>query len=387
MKSLLTTLVLFGGISTAFAQLIIPSDGSDGTFSPAANIEVDLSQAVTGTWSDDNTANTGKGIYDATKWAIVFKYASINVPVGVTVTFKNHPSHAPVVWLVQGGVDIAGTVSVNGKAAVTGTDALMPVEPGPGGFRGAASGAPGNGSGYGPGGGSSGAHASGYDTIYGNPQILPLIGGSGGGGLNPYSGAGGGGAILIAASTTIQVTGGITALPGVKVYDAGTGGAIKLIANAVTGTGNLNAGNPDSYAGNGRLRIEANILSATLTSNPPTIAVAPGTTPIIFQSATSPTVKIISVDGINSPADPMAPLVSSADIAIQKNTPVTIVLETRNFATAGAVVAVRVANKFGGASSYNATLDSGGTSTLSTWRVSTTLAPGFVTLQARATAP
>jgi hypothetical protein len=35
----------------------------------------------------------------------------------------------------------------------------------------------------------------------------------------------------------------------------------------------------------------------------------------------------------------------------------------------------------------NATLDSGGTSALSTWRVSTTLSPGFVTLQARATAP
>jgi hypothetical protein len=149
----------------------------------------------------------------------------------------------------------------------------------------------------------------------------------------------------------------------------------------VTGTGNLNA------ATSGRTRIEANSLAATIVSTPATIAVAPGTTPIIFQSATSPTVKIVSVDGINSPADPMAPLVSSADIAIQKNTPVTIVLETRNFATAGAVVSVRVANKYGGYGWYNATLDSGGTSTLSTWRVETTLSPGFVTLQARATAP
>ncbi|MCX6876447.1 MAG: hypothetical protein NTW21_21955 [Verrucomicrobia bacterium] len=40
-----------------------------------------------------------------------------------------------------------------------------------------------------------------------------------------------------------------------------------------------------------------------------------------------------------------------------------------------------------GPSWHNATLDSSGTSVLSTWRVSTTLAPGFVTLQARATAP
>lgn len=182
------------------------------------------------------------------------------------------------------------------------------------------------------------------------------------------------------------MTGGITALSGVY-WSSGTGyasgGAIKLIANNVTGTGGLDAG------GNrpGRTRIEANTLSPTVTSNPPTIAVAPGTTPTIFQSDTSPTVKIISVDGVASPADPTAPLLTSADIAIQKNTPVTIVLETRNFATAGAVVSVRIANKYGGYGWYNATLDSGGTTTLSTWRVSTTLAAGFVTLQARATGP
>ena len=383
MKSLLTTLVLFGGISTAFAQLIIPSDGSDGTFSPAANIEVDLSQAVTGTWSDDNTANTGKGIYDATKWAIVFKYASINVPVGVTVTFKNHPSHAPVVWLVQGGVDIAGTVSVNGKAGDTGPAGATPAEPGPGGFRGGVFGPAGYGAGHGPGGGTSNAGNGTYNTDYGNPQIIPLIGGSGAG-ANPYAGYAGngaGGAILIAASGIIQLAGTITAISENIYSSAGSGGAIKIISNQLVGTGTLNTTNT------GRTRIETNTLSPTITTVPPTIAVAPGTTPTIFQSATSPTVKIVSVDGINSPADPMAPLVSSADIAIQKNTPVTIVLETCNFATAGAVVSVRVANKFGGASSYNATLDSGGTSTLSTWRVSTTLAPGFVTLQARATAP
>ena len=154
MKSLLTTLALLGGVGSAFAQLIIPSDGTDGTFSPAANIEVDLSQAVTGTWSDPNGANAGKGIYDATKWAIVFKYASVNIPAGVTVTFKNHPSHAPVIWLVQGGVTIAGTVSVNGKPGVSGPDALTLTEPGPGGFRSAASGPAGYGSGLGPGGGS-----------------------------------------------------------------------------------------------------------------------------------------------------------------------------------------------------------------------------------------
>lgn len=384
MKSMLTTLALLGGVSSAFAQLVIPSDGTDGTFSPAANIEVDLSQAVTGTWSDPNGANAGKGIYDATKWAIVFKYAAVNIPAGVTVTFKNHPSHAPVIWLVQGGVTIAGTVNLNGKNGLNGTDGMTPTEPGPGGFRGGAVGPAGYGSGLGPGGGGGNWQWGGYNTVYGNPQILPLIGGSGSGpnsNNGGVAGGGAGGAILIAASETIHLTGNIATFGGVGWDTYASGGAIKLIANQVSGTGSLSA------ATSGRTRIEANSLAPTVTSTPSTIAVAPGTTPIIFQSANSPTVKIVSVDGINSPADPTAPLVSSADIAIQKNTPVTIVLETRNFATAGAVVSVRVANKYGGAGWYNATLDNGGTSVLSTWRVSTTLAPGFVTLQARATAP
>jgi plastocyanin len=387
MKSLITTLVLLGGASSAFADLIIPSDGSDGALAPAASIEIDLSQAVTGTWSDNNGANAGKGIYDATKWAIVFKYSSVNIPAGVTVTFKNHPSYAPVIWLVQGSVTIAGTVSVNGKQGSTGPAGATPVEPGPGGFRGGAFGPAGFGAGLGPGGGWNNGVAGAYSTVYGNPQILPLIGGSGmaswTGGAGT-SGGGAGGAILIAATSTIHLTGTVSALGGESAYPgniATCGGAAKLIAHEVTGTGTLTAGN------SGRTRIEANSLSSSIATTPATIAVAPGTTPIIFQSANSPTVRIVSVDGVNAPADPTAPLISSADISIQKNTPVTIVLETRNFATAGAVVSVRVANKYGSAAWHNATLDDGGTSALSTWRVTTTLAPGFVTLQARATAP
>ena len=383
MKPILAALALMGSLTSAFAQLTIPSDGTDGPLnlpSTPTSVEIDLSQAITGTWSDNNAANVGKGIYDSNKWAVVFKYSSVNIPAGVTVTFKNHPTYAPVVWLVQGSVSIAGTISVNGKDGVQGLSAIFPAEPGPGGFRGGASGPSGFGGGFGPGGGGINQSGS-YNTAYGNPQILPLIGGSGGGANNggaSYPGGGGGGAILLAAPGIIQITGSITALSGGGSIP-GSGGAIKLIANQVTGTGSLNA------ATGGRVRVEANTLSQTVSAS--TIAVAPGTTPTIFQSNTSPTVRIANVDGVNSPADPTAPLISSADIAIQKNTPVTIVLETRNFATAGAVVAVRVANKFGGAASLNATLDGGGTSTLSTWRVSTTLAPGFVTLQARATAP
>lgn len=382
MKPILAAFVLLGSLATTFAQLTIPSDGSDGAFSPVADVEVDLSQAVTGVWNSPSPG-AGKGIYDATKWAIVFKYSSVNIPAGVTVTFKNHPSYAPVVWLVQGSVTIAGVVNVAGKGAVAGIAGLVPIEPGPGGFRGGAFGPSGNGAGLGPAGGQPSGNWGTYNDSYGNPQVLPLIGGSGGGGgNNAVSGSGGGGALLIAAPGTIQLGGTLYAKGGGGLgAGEGSGGAIKLIADSVLGAGTLNAST------SGRVRIEANSLAATIVSTPSTIAVPPGTTPIIFQSATSPVVKIVSVDGLPSPADPTAPLVSSADIAIQKNTPVTVVLKTYNFATAGAVVALRITNKYGGAAGINATLQPGGTSAESTWTVSTTLSPGFVTLQARATAP
>ena len=136
-----TRLILIAAVfalaARAQALLPIPSDGSDGAFNPTSNIEIDLTQAVTGTWSNNNSANAGKGIYDANKWAIVFKYSSVNIPLGVTVTFKNHDTHAPVVWLVSGNVTIAGTVNLNAGPRISDViGALTPAEPGPGGFRG-----------------------------------------------------------------------------------------------------------------------------------------------------------------------------------------------------------------------------------------------------------
>jgi plastocyanin len=92
------------------AQLVIPSDGSDGVFAPTTDIVISLAEAVDGTWNVNNSANAGKGVYDADKWAVVFKYSSVNIPAGVTVRFLNHRSRAPVVWLVQGNVTIDGVL-------------------------------------------------------------------------------------------------------------------------------------------------------------------------------------------------------------------------------------------------------------------------------------
>ena len=123
--------------SAIHGQITIPSDGSDGPFSPATDIEVDLTQAIPGVWSDDNAgADIGKGIYDKDQWAIVFEYSSVNIPEDVTVTFKNHPSNPPVIWLVSGDVTIDGTLSLEGESEFdSGLSALNPNNGGPGGFR------------------------------------------------------------------------------------------------------------------------------------------------------------------------------------------------------------------------------------------------------------
>ena len=126
----LAALGLAACLPPAHAQLVIPSDGSDGTLNPGlspTNVVIDLSQAVPGVWNADNTANAGKGIYDASKWAVVFKYSSVNIPAGVTVSFKNHASRAPVVWLVKGDVEVNGNVNLNGATgAPDGVLALIP---------------------------------------------------------------------------------------------------------------------------------------------------------------------------------------------------------------------------------------------------------------------
>src|ERR1039458_5012748 len=133
--------------SSLFAQLNIPSDGSDGALVISNNTVIDLSQAVTGNWTNNNAANAGKGIYDPAKWAVVFKYSSVVIASGATLTFSNHPTHAPVVWLVSGNVTNNGEINLDGHSISRNSSDTA--EPGPGGFRGGTIGM----SGFGPGGG------------------------------------------------------------------------------------------------------------------------------------------------------------------------------------------------------------------------------------------
>ena len=361
-------------MEAAKAALNIPSDGSDGALVITNNTVIDLSQAVTGNWDANNSANAGKGIYDSNKWAVVFKYSSVTIQGGATVTFANHGSRAPVVWLVQSNVTINGTLSLDGQQS------LSPPwlsEPGPGGFRGGsgfyAIGAE-EAAGFGPGGGGADVGnnyghfggAGSYGTAgsynccaYGNPSLIPLIGGSGGGGRagsgpsQALSGGAGGGAILIASggSLSIASTGTIRAdggsgyrnVPGFAPSQidcpAGSGGGIRLVAETFAGNGLVQCLGGGGYytGGAGRIRIEraANSFNGTIApTGPSVVELTSGATPLIWVPANGPSVKIVSIGGRPSTADPRAGFGSiGADTVLPRVSNVTVVVETTNVET------------------------------------------------------
>lgn len=211
----------------------------------------------------------------------VFHFTTIDVKAGATLTFAANAVNSPVYLLARSNVVIEGRIQLNGR---NGTQ-NPPVGglAGPGGFNG---GNPGTGvvppgAGYGPGGarggpmnftadgaaaGSFGAQGAGgtanRSAPYGSPLLIPLIGGSGGGGgagSPGFGGGGGGGAILIASTTSIHVPGTIEALGG-SGYDSGvdhggSGGAIRLVAPKVSGTGALDVNGRDGGS-LGRIRID-----------------------------------------------------------------------------------------------------------------------------------
>lgn len=317
----------------------------------------------------------------------VFNFTTVTIPSGVTVTFAPNSSNTPLTILASGDVVISGTINVAGKAAnVNGTGGLG----GPGGFAGGNggfgvadlfSGQNGSGPGGGKGGSSNGSAVvpgggGGYATVgsaataasptaigssYGSGLIQPLIGGSGGGaggaGANSLGGAGGGGggAILIASSTnitlnstaTIDASGGVGAnatfpsAPG----GGGSGGAIRLIANIISGNGiiRVNGGNGGAggsgggRGGLGYIRAEGftltsftPIINQNVIPTQPTVASLGLPNPIVLANA--PAIKILSVAGINAPTNPKGTLQAIPDILIPntQTNPVSVELEGRN---------------------------------------------------------
>jgi hypothetical protein len=365
--SLISLIVLVSLTLRATAALTIPGahNGTDGALNITVDTVIDLSQAVTGAYDQDNTANAGKGVYDAAQWAVVFKYSSVSIGAGATVTFKNHPSRAPVIWLVTGTVNIAGTVSLDGQ-----NEQAVPLlaEPGPGGFRGGGGtfqSSPLASAGFGPGGGfqtvpnyngnDGGAGSFGtavdFGSSYGNPSLVPLIGGSGGAArptVGPVAGAGaGGGAMLIASAGTVPVTGGIHATGGAGdsnfyISGAGSGGGIRIVCDTLAGTGMISAGGGGGghIGGLGRIRLErvTNNNTLVISPDPSVVPLNAGDTAIVVPPAGAPTVRVVSIGAVNTPADPRAGFGSAgADVTLPETTSTQVVIETTNVEQASAV--------------------------------------------------
>jgi hypothetical protein len=348
---------------SARADLVIPgADGSDGVLNITTNTVIDLSQAVTASWDANNAANAGKGVYDSNKWAVVFKYTDVTIATNATVTFKNHASRAPIVWLVSGDVTINGTVNLDGKPFVR---APGLAEPGPGGFRGGTGYIEGVGqgtAGFGVGGGryknnSSGSFGTeGSDSVssvrvYGNPSLVPLIGGSGGGGAaEEIAGAGaGGGAMLIACSGSISIDGALYARGGAGYYrsgyaaGSGSGGGLRLVAGQIAGAGRLSAAGGSGEAltgGAGRIRLErvTNSNSITTIPSPSVVDLPDGATALLWPPPGAPEVRIVTIQGKDVPIDPRAEFGTiGADVTLPRAGAVLVVVETRNVEPASQV--------------------------------------------------
>lgn len=385
---------LIAGTAFAFDS---GSTGADGAFSPTASTEVQLPE---------------NGILN---------YTTVNIPSGVTVTFKKNTSNTPVYMLATGDVTIAGIISVSGTSG----NVLTPGKGGQGGFDGGLGGAVnycggtglgfgggksaqkvsatliygagGGGGGFGAGGNVGGTISGSYSTggagggTYGNVNLLPMIGGSGGGGgcaSNGYigaSGGGGGGAIVIATSGTINVTGSITTNGGAGAsyggccwtYNGagggGSGGAIRLLANIIKGEGTISAnggiGGTGGYnnvanggtGGAGRIRFETNMMLRIANTTP---SYTFNGSPVAVFPSVMPTLRITKVGGINVPSTPTGAY-ASPDIILPStaSNPVEVVVEAANIPT-GTTVTITGVSEVGASTTATTTLS--GTNSLST---------------------
>jgi hypothetical protein len=288
----------------------------------------------------------------------VLNYTTVNIPVGRTLTFQNNLTNTAVVVLAQGTVNVAGTINIQATGSA----------PGPGGFYGGAPGQPG----LGPGGGQPVWTDTSIEngTWVGPLSLVPNIGGSGGGGIsacvtaNDAYGGHGGGAITIASSTSISMTGGILADPsnGIQVkntgcnfpfnFTYGASGAIRLVSNAVSVSGNLSAA---------VARLEAPLGNVAYTGS----GVAPVISPINPEIVPTkpPSLTILSIGGYPVPSYSGSSF-SSIDLLLpnQMADPIPVVVQGTNLPV-GSPVAV---NFSGSPNATSTTANLAGTSATST---------------------
>jgi hypothetical protein len=203
---------------------------------------------------------------------------------------------------------------------------------------------------------------------YGSYQVIPLYGGSGGGGgwdnttgqLVGGIGGAGGGAIRIASTTQITTNGTINANGGNNgnassssgntgcAGGEGAGGTIHLVAPVIAGSGYLSAISGSGpgvgpYA-DGLLRFSMN--SSTYSGgSSPGIITGPLYLPPANSTLSQPSLSITSVNGVAVPAQ-AAGSSSNPDVTIASLTPVTVNIAAANIPL-GTVVNLRITAETG----------------------------------------
>lgn len=403
----LASTLLAGLASAAVAQINIGTlDSSDGplTLTGFTTKTFNLNEAAIGAW-DSVAPVAGKGVYDNTVFATVYKFSSISMTVNTSVNFINRTNGSPVVFLVQGNAVIDGGI----VASALGNT------PGPGGFRGGLFGSPTifGSAGGGPGGGqpniSGGglnAGAGSYATagtrvnslsaasgpVYGNARIIPLIGGSGGGAHQGINGYGGGGAFLLVVRGTLTLNGSIVANGGSDNFQStgmGSGGAVRIICDQFGGTGSVQAispvfANTGNNGGQGRIRIERN--NGTITGGSTSPAPSYGTVGSIaklWPDSTDPSLKVHTVGVLGVPADPLGGM-NAPDIEVTTEGPFNVVVHATNVPTDASWSVVLKSGPRNGPYVETPMTLSSGNQAFSVWETSLTFAEGLRTLQARA---
>jgi hypothetical protein len=292
----------------------------------------------------------------------IYNFTTITIAPGSTLKFTEEVFHGPVFFLASGNVTINGTLDLSGaNGASAGSQSQRQVSyAGSGGYGGGLGGVPGGTPppqpGNGPGGGAAGTATSltgAPGQFTGNQYLVPLIGGSGGGGAYVQSGpscvgasgGAGGGAILIASSTSIAVsnTGLITAAGGnatggCNSSSAGSGGAIRLVANTITynggggspcGATNLSVAGgilvTGAHASSGIIRIES--FSGSGAAGQACIAGLMASVPYsVNLPATAPgALTVTSINGVPINANPF----SFPDITINTSSPVVVNIQAQ----------------------------------------------------------
>ena len=301
----------------------------------------------------------------------IYHFTTINIPSGVTVRLTAKYLNGPVFWLATGNVLINGTIDLsgaNGHPIANSPAGRIPSLPGAGGFGGGVGGntsgttlpQPGNGPlGGGPG-NSNGGSVGGSGGFSGTQFLVPLVGGSGGGGNgradgNSWGGGGGagGGALLLASSSSLTVNGVIVANGGSgnpcgARAGGGAGGAIRLMAVTLSGTGTLSAagaggGCGTSAGGVGRIRLEAFQHNFTGSINTDFSRSSPAQT--FVPTTPPPSARVVSIAGVPVPFNPNGTF-ETPDVTFNDGTAVNVAIEAR-FVPPGTVVKIHVFSENG----------------------------------------